>query len=185
MTINRPVLEFCITQLREIHAKELVFDMANWGSLDISHPFTEPEPDCGFAGCFVGWAAHQQWFDQFGVKVRLRGNMPTTLNDEGLDRGTGLIPLYGLLGVEGRTVDRVVLPEHYREINNIRPVTAEDVANRLQELLDMGEEKFLAKYDDDDDDEDDDYFEDDEEDEDEDEETAGDEPKEEDKDEPK
>lgn len=73
--INKVAIELAIDRLNAIADVEDLarhFDLGFWGNQIESHPLSEEEKlDCGFTGCFMGWAAHQQWFDQFGLVLRL------------------------------------------------------------------------------------------------------------------
>jgi hypothetical protein len=134
-TLNVSVIKFCIDQLKEVGAKGYEFDMFSWGSSDHSHPVGTPEPECGFAGCFLGWAAHQQWFDQFGLAFRLSQQHPTH---------NGTRDVADLMGISSHTLDLIILPEWYYVRDDV--ITPTMVAERLKDLLDMGEEDFVDKY---------------------------------------
>src|SRR5215475_860395 len=87
--MNRHVLEFADKQLDKLdRGPGKYFDLEFWASLAETHPLAKPEPDCGFAGCFIGWAAHQQWFNQFGLVLEL---VPT--QGRGFENHTFITPI--------------------------------------------------------------------------------------------
>lgn len=71
--MNREPIEFAMRQLETIVDSTLFstqFSLSHWGNQLLTHPLDQPEdPKCGFSGCFIGWAIHQQWFDKWGLKL--------------------------------------------------------------------------------------------------------------------
>lgn len=106
------------------------------------------ETECGFAGCMVGWAAHEKWLDQFGYELRL-------VKDESLDflptvgrdnprRIPGFVAHFArFLGVRTLTVEYIIMPSEYvvQPGQNIEP---RDVAERIRDLVKHGEDNFLV-----------------------------------------
>ena len=71
--MNREAIEFTIRQLREIAANEAFaahFTLGYWANQLTTHEVDEPEdPGCGFTGCYMGWAIHQQWYAPWGLRL--------------------------------------------------------------------------------------------------------------------
>jgi hypothetical protein len=162
--MNRLPIEFAFQQMTRIARNaELArhFDLTFWGTAVDSHPLTVPEPDCGFSGCFIGWAAHQQWFHQFGLQLGLykeglpedpfqRSNIvPAVLPGSAWQysefisdkhRTQGAVDALALLfDIDKDTLGNIIYEEAYRG-----DITVMEVRDRLGELLEHGEEKFNA-----------------------------------------
>lgn len=150
--MNRDVIQYCIDKLTSLQ-EELdktdkldQFDMGYWANSIVSHDAQVVERDCGFAGCFVGWAIHQKWFEPFGWRAEFeQGASAQDVfpwfyepgRGEKLSVSEGLRQLFGLENYS--TDDYIILPSGYVG-SKIEPI---DVAKRLQQLLDHGEDYFL------------------------------------------
>lgn len=156
--MNIDIINHCIERLEHLHdqleaAGELTqFDMANWANRAEAHDApVEYEPGCGFAGCFAGWAAHQQWFAPYGwvsaLVMKDRVAVPRFARNE--------VDLYGWNGMEVQAKLAVILDLPTRVINKIimqdaylkaKAITPRRVAERLRSLLRMGAEAFDRYY---------------------------------------
>jgi hypothetical protein len=162
--MNREPIEFAVQQLRRIDAHEELarqFNMSFWANNTATHPLDEAESlECGFAGCFMGWAAHQQWFDQFGLKLRLARISHTALgNDATLKVEPSIHPdgeafmwqaeaieaVCTLFDVSEKVIDLITLPDKYEDLEYPSGIRAGDVADRLELLLlaEGSEEEFF------------------------------------------
>jgi hypothetical protein len=69
--MNKEPIEFAMTRLAELEKVEAFarnFSLSYWGNKTAVHSLDEAEQlECGFSGCFMGWAIHQQWFAPFGL----------------------------------------------------------------------------------------------------------------------
>jgi len=86
--MNRQPIEFAMARLAELEQVESFarnFSLSYWGNkTDVHGLDTAEDPVCGFSGCFMGWAIHQQWFAQFGLVLGFTtldpwGNTPAAL----------------------------------------------------------------------------------------------------------
>lgn len=162
--MNRAVIQYCIDQLTALQdnldktEKLNQFNMNYWArGNDITvHDNKTVELDCGFAGCFMGWAVHQKWFEPFGWTgvFTIRPGQPNTADlsrlvvDLKMVRGehrseSVSVALMQIFGLDYETTaETIVLPEYY-EGDNATPL---EVAERLQKLLDHGEYYLLNNY---------------------------------------
>lgn len=151
--MKRKPIEFCIEQLTKLENLDILFHMNQWGNSSSSHPLDVPEdPSCGFAGCFMGWAAHQQWFDRFGVPLRIKkafehSSAALTLQVSSpnaiADHAEAIDAVSKMMGIEEHTLDQIILPDNYpMHDSDITPIV---VANRLQRLLDSGDELLFVE----------------------------------------
>ena len=165
--MNREVIEFTIERLLTIANDEALrdhFDLGFWANGLETHELDQPEDQsCGFSGCVMGWAVHQQWYAQWGLHLGFTQNpLPFTENPkhviqpEVLDESELRFRPYlkgpdryksqhateavaELFGLDLATFDKVIYEEAYEN----EEATALMVAERLQEILDLGEESFM------------------------------------------
>ena len=164
--INKPAIEFTIERLRAIDADERLrqqFTLEYWADEPSTHPLAVPEdPDCGFSGCYMGWAIHQQWYARWGLMLGFEdlnscGSLPSTSGNivpivranssSGFLQYTGVLArtdntiaaVADLLGLDIETFRQVIYEEAYQDSEHMGPG---DVANRLAEILELGEEAF-------------------------------------------
>ena len=164
--MNKTIIMHCIEQLERIQADALThhFDLELWASSIKTHPLDEPEPDCGFQGCFIGWAVHQQWFEPFGLHLGLAelrqgfvtaSIVPVVLTEGSEPRFHQFVPkgeprtannaiwaIAYLMGITTKTLECVIYSEHYDAGSDTQ---AGDVAQRLRLLLALGEDDLRAK----------------------------------------
>lgn len=159
--MNEEVIKFTIERLQAIEDDEKLrerFNLGFWSNRLDTHPLDTPEdPGCGFSGCYMGWAVHQQWYAKWGLVMGF-----ANLNQNSTDR-SNIVPkvtpqssfewrsyFFGssftdnaicavseLLGLEDETFRQVIYEEAYQELPS-----PGDVAQRLQEILELGEEAF-------------------------------------------
>ena len=167
--MNVTVINHCIESLIAIANNEALvrqFDLHFWGNKVVMHDFDEPEDsDCGFAGCFLGWAAHQRWFQPFGLNLVLYDTKapaftPTSHHQISLavlhegseprfhqfvvDAAAGrqlekaVWAVAYALGIQSKTLELVIYDDHYDEDKR----GPQHVAAYLQQLLALGELEF-------------------------------------------
>jgi hypothetical protein len=162
--MNRLPIEFAINRLNDIASNALLaakFDLTYWGNKLTTHAFFEPEdPGCGFGGCFMGWAVHQQWFVPWGLKLGFDGEEETgsplaprvehesadafqpfvTMAPRGDTQGAiGAVAL--LFGIQKSTFEHIIYEEHYPMLPD--DIGVIEVRNRLKALLELGESAFM------------------------------------------
>lgn len=163
--MNKTVIEFTIRQLLAIQAREELrqhFTLQYWGENTTMHPVDQPEdPACGFSGCYMGWAAHQQWYARWGLQLELTQDLDSSNPSKYITVGVGLgsIPqflqvnqgnpperqssidaLAYLLGVPSSVLGTIIYEEEYEDPSEIDP---QDVAFRFRELLDLGVDQYM------------------------------------------
>jgi hypothetical protein len=169
--MNREPIEFAMARLAELEQVEAfrnAFSLSYWGNKADFHPLDVPEQiDCGFSGCFMGWAIHQQWFADFGLVLGFEtvnpwaglGSAPANPNLQIIPcvKASSSSQFYGyalyesrrsteaaieavakLFGVEDMTLGHVIYEESYQ----VDSIGMKDVRERLGELLELGEERF-------------------------------------------
>ena len=168
--MNRAPIELAferMTWLRDHPQFSKKFDIDHWANKPESHPLDQPEtPDCGFSGCFMGWASHQRWFDHWGLRLDLEDFAPGTGVMSGVVEQKNIFPVVRpdsapafrryvnakpgrqsdaaidavakLFGIHRDTLGMIIYEENYRH----QEVTPEMVRDRLGELLEHGEQKF-------------------------------------------
>lgn len=150
--MRRYMLAHAITKLRELQdridsgqVKEM-FDLDHWWA-NVEYVDDERN-ECGTAGCFIGWACQENWFRDFGYELSLMQRREGRVKD--------LIPAFnGERCVNNREVERkltemfgfeypstigfLIYSENYAE-EKITPVV---VAEQIESLLEVGEERFV------------------------------------------
>lgn len=166
--MNRPAIEFTIERLRAIEADERLrqqFTLEYWAMDTSTHPLAVPEdPKCGFSGCYMGWAIHQQWYARWGLMLDFKqlsghpdlpdtpvGNIvPIVASNSAMAyqqyvhsgiaiANDTVAAVADLLGLNDETFRQVIYEEAYEDSDSMGPG---DVANRLAEILELGEEAF-------------------------------------------
>lgn len=152
--MRRDMLEHAVVKLRDLqrridqHETKLRFDLDYWWDED-----PDDDGSCGTAGCFIGWAAHEKWFDAFGLKLDLvrtmetKSNFVPRINTEPfrhLYAGCRLLSeVFSLERLE--TIEQIILAENYDHTDRALGATPDDVADRIEELLSLGETEFLEE----------------------------------------
>lgn len=118
----------------------VMFDIGLWGV----------KTRCGFAGCLIGWAAHEQWLKPHGVDIKIVQKPSPTYNTT-IPSINGVLALSAnievedllaeQLGLDGLTVAALIYSKGYEE-----EPTAAAVIDRLKYLLDHGEEAFSERF---------------------------------------
>lgn len=151
--MNREVIQYSIERLQEIDARGLQFDMDMWGNKADSHPLSEPEQaECGFAGCFMGWAAHQQWFDPFGLKLRLYDDNGRRTPHLKIDGSSGTSEhtvactcVADLFDITTAALNCIILPDKYVGFESGSDIEPRHVIERLQFLLSTDDDETFVK----------------------------------------
>jgi len=166
-----------LIDLQTDEARNNRFDLNVWsnGVDELKHNPAKPDTECGFAGCVLGWAAHEKWFEAQGLRLFFRargpldrswpagdirdpGDLPRLLGaQEEHDDGWGDVdPAFAFarfLDVDESTVNLIIYADYYADKTD---VTLQDVIERVQFLHSNGEmafeHEFEAARDDDDDD---------------------------------
>ena len=166
--MNRSAIKFTIERLRAIDADEVLrkqFTLEYWADQASTHPLDVPEdPKCGFSGCYMGWAIHQQWYARWGLMLDFgsidtdRDVMPGNImplvranSTSGFQKYTGdagktdnaVAAVADLLGLDLETFRQVIYEEAYKDSDHMGPG---DVADRLSEILEFGEETFARSH---------------------------------------
>lgn len=154
MNIER--LEYTRNKLLELEERKALFDLGVWADTH-RETVVGGKTECGFAGCIVGWAAHEQWWKQFGMEIRLFANPLGSANI--LEPAVGVMngnPAAGTLGsrrehlfrdlavffdVTVDTIKRIILPEWYDSMPS-----AGHCALRIERLIKEGEDNFLDSW---------------------------------------
>ena len=101
---------------------------------------------CGFAGCILGWAAHERWFEPWGYTATWNG-MSTMLVYR-----TGGHPKHAyeperpfaeILGVDPAVTNHIIYASNFYQWDND---AIDEVIERLTFLLDKGEDAFIDRY---------------------------------------
>lgn len=111
---------------------EKAFQMDYWQSPDAA------EWECGFAGCFLGWATHRGWYKGMTPEPYLasvNGDARVHWEFHGSTITSSAIGLATLFGIKPEQADWIILPTRYRDENN---VTIDEVIERLEALHDGG-----------------------------------------------
>lgn len=100
---------------------------------------------CGFAGCAYGWAVQNKVFEPFGLKLVMKAPSENSTNllsytEDGQHYDSN--DLAGDLDMDDGAMDLIVLFENY----DTSDITVEIVADRIEELTQIGEEAFIEKY---------------------------------------
>jgi hypothetical protein len=170
--MNTGPIKFAMTQLAELEQVEAFrrnFSLGYWANKTDTHALdAEEQLECGFSGCFMGWAIHQQWFAPFGLVLGFGTVDPWKgLTNVPADAKLQVVPFvdtrsssqfYGyalqpavkqteaaieamaeLFGVQSETLGNIIYEEAYPTSEG---VTMTMVRQRLAELLAHGEDRF-------------------------------------------
>lgn len=160
--MNVEAIELAIAKLTDLQERLIAaeameqFQISFWGTSADQHDGPDPEPGCGFAGCFVGWATHEKWFEPLGLQLAMQRNtdrptdprfnyVPIVIEGDGTVRKVteATDAIASFFGIELQTLDHIILPDHYAS----EPAPL-DVAERLQILLGSSSElSFVAAID--------------------------------------
>jgi len=149
--MNRPPIEEAIRQLDALQQSEILrdqFTLLFWG---------QDSETCGFQGCLIGWAVHQQWFKPWGLELAWHKTpsttsksgdfwMPIVANTKVIDSMVGradsmkdaLTGIARLWDIKLTTFAHIIYEDSYCG----RPDTPGMVADQLRRLLELGEETF-------------------------------------------
>ena len=109
------------------------FNMSNWQTSEPSSPEGEMPGECGFAGCAVGWAAHEKMFRHFKLQVKPGHDFPIPYYKPRILRrplrGEAAVEL--LFGISSNAVDDLFMPHSYAR-NCDGP---KQVATRIREFV--------------------------------------------------
>ena len=164
--MNRVPIELAVKRLSWLANQTLLarhFDLGYWGNRLETHPVDQAEdPACGFSGCFMGWAVHQQWFADFGLVMGFvgedndRSSVAPRVEETSAEqfrpfinravgrRTDGAIDAVALLfGIARPTLEYIIYEEHYPMPVDV--ITVGVVRDRLRELLELGEHAFMDK----------------------------------------
>lgn len=115
---------------------------------DLDAHDVKPEAECGFAGCVVGWAGHEHWFDDLGLRIELNpggklGQLVMSIKDGDLWVNRSFqrehVTVARFLDVDPGAVAAIIYPDHY----DISPVPLHEVLERVEMLLKGGEEPLV------------------------------------------
>ena len=164
--MNRVPIELAIERMTWLASQtdfSQKFDLSYWGNRLTTHAADEPEdPRCGFGGCFMGWAIHQQWFESFGLVMGFEGedadrsSVVPRVDETSAEqfrpfanrapgrKTDGAIDATALLfGITRPTLEYIIYEEHYPMGPD--EITVGVVRDRLRQLLELGEGDFLDK----------------------------------------
>jgi hypothetical protein len=148
--MNRERIQALLDGMRSVSKRvgndEGVFDIDSWGGKDT---FT-----CGFAGCLIGWAAYEQWLKPLGIDLTLRKKklslmeyVEPYLDGKHLGEHVGGTDytLAKLFDVDPLVIQLLIYSENYSRDPN-EDVTPDMVIERLEALVELGNNGFLDKY---------------------------------------
>jgi hypothetical protein len=100
--------------------------------------------DCGFAGCILGWASHERWFEPWGYEVKAWGNTIQIMRIGEKERHPfePERPLGDILDVDPVVTTRIIYGSHYE--GNDDPI--DEAIELLTFLHDKGEGAFINRY---------------------------------------
>lgn len=104
------------------------------------------EPECGFAGCILGWASHERWFEPWGYKATWNGMSSMLLHRLGQEVGHVYEPerpFADILDVDPCVTNRLIYGNYY-DNPDLEPI--DEAIERLTFLLDKGEKAFINRY---------------------------------------
>lgn len=131
------------------------FKIDMWANTLTIHAGRDETMDCGFAGCAIGWAAHERWFEKFGWSISLMpGNRMTDTYPVFHRRGEGPVErrcghrtdaafedASSMLEISKRVATRLFSPGYYP--GKGEETEPRDVARRVRKLIEVGEKDFL------------------------------------------
>jgi len=103
------------------------------------------EPECGFAGCILGWASHERWFEPWGYKATWNGMSSMHLHRLGQEvayLSEPERPFADILGVDPCVTNRIIYDTYYEGTDS--PIN--EAIELLTFLLDKGEKAFIDRY---------------------------------------
>lgn len=150
--MREDVVKALLDGMRQVRARVNAgtdaFDLDQW---------KDAKSTCGFAGCMIGWAAHMQWLEPLGIKLGLEETSPwatvtfmaPTIDGMLADNHVGGTnqALSKALGIDHYVLQLLIYSENYGD--DCEQVTPDLVIERLEYLLECGENAFLDKYGDD------------------------------------
>lgn len=164
--MNRVPIELAVERMTWLAGQAQLahkFGLSSWGNRVQTHAADEPEdPHCGFSGCFMGWAIHQQWFEKFGLVMGFDGpEAPadhTSLSPMVLEASAPQFAFFAaqrpgrrtdatiaavalLFGIARPTLEYIIYEEHYPM--TVGDITVMVVRDRLLLLLLLGENAFM------------------------------------------
>jgi hypothetical protein len=155
--MREDMLRHAATKLRELQARIDSGQVKEGFNLDQWWEAVEYEEDnevvCGTAGCFIGWAAHENWFKNFGYDMAIGSYKDGFYNrvmpsfNGHLCAGNHQVEAWAtkMFGLEyPSTIQCLIYSEKYGcESDQITPLI---VAERIEELLAAGENEFLESH---------------------------------------
>jgi hypothetical protein len=158
--MREDMLRHAAMKLRELQARidsgqvKERFDLDHWwAKVDY---LDNGEYMCGTAGCFVGWACHENWFKDFGQEIALKKRpLKHARNWDLMPAFNGLVcsnnseveeKLADMFGFSySGTVWAIIYSENYATTTNDQ-ITPVMVAERIEELIEVGEDEFCERY---------------------------------------
>lgn len=149
--MNEEIIKHTIDMLQSVAADKKRaerFDLGFWGNSMAQHQVEKEEPDCGFSGCLIGWAAHERWYEQFGYEITLVSSSDTTnprcrFEPEFRKNGTPIGKSYNasvafgsMLEVRGLVAEHIIMPEYYES----QHPSVQKVVDRLILLIELGDQ---------------------------------------------
>lgn len=100
--------------------------------------------DCGFAGCILGWASHERWFEPWGYEVRATETSIQIMRIGEKERHP-FEPersFADILDVDPAVTNRIIYGTHYERNDDL----IDEAIKRLTFLHDRGEQAFIDRY---------------------------------------
>lgn len=118
------------------HIPKKSFDMSEWKKSEPTKPEGKKLGECGFAGCAMGWAAHQKLFknlkfDFFGIEY---GPNPPSDGESFSNNFSGFDAAAKCMQITYQDAEYLFSIEHYRSKNPM-PAT---VAKRIRHFVEWG-----------------------------------------------
>lgn len=100
--------------------------------------------DCGFAGCILGWASHERWFEPWGYEVRATETSIQIMRIGEKERHPfePERPFGDILGVDPAVSTQIIYGSYYEGKED--PI--DEAITRLTFLHNRGEQAFIKRY---------------------------------------
>lgn len=129
------------------------FDLFIWTN-GVDENESKPEADCGFAGCVLGWAGHERWFEPHGFRIKMWNGHPGSSvghvrfyvrygDDWHESERDAHVAFAEFLGLPPEVVGGIIYADRYT--GKMRP-SIDDVLERVEYLLEQGEEGFDFRF---------------------------------------
>lgn len=127
------------------------FDIDSWvaqSAMTHAEPVTVAnmaiQHDCGFAGCILGWAAHEKWFQPWGYEAQASEAtmVINRIGEEPRHPWEPERPFGNILNVDPAITNRIIYGSYYEgQVDAI-----DEAIELLTFLLDKGESAFINRY---------------------------------------